>query len=131
VSLFIDSAETCALQYHLGLDSEHTVYEAEIVGLTLAFHLLSSLTFSPRSLIIVGSDSQATLRALLNQRSHPAQYLLNHVHDAAENLHAKHYKLRNPGTSLPMRRIRRTHTRNILNLQLHWTPGHVDFLPNE
>ena len=98
--LYIDSIETRALQYYLGPDSEHTVYEAEIIGIYLAFHLLSSLMFSPCPPTIVGLDSQATLRALLNQRSHPAHYLLDLVHNAAENLHAKHYKLRNPSTSL-------------------------------
>ena len=42
--LFIDQKEQCMLKYHLGTKEQHTVYEAEIVGLILALHLLATLT---------------------------------------------------------------------------------------
>ena len=129
--LYVDSVESCSLQYHLGPDTKHTVYEAELTGLHLALHLLTSLTSSPLSPVIIGSDSQASLRALMNQRSHPAHHLLNGVHSSAECLHALHYKPRNPNTPLSIKQLCKTHSRGVLDLQFHWTPGHVNFPPNE
>jgi len=40
--MYINSVEKRTLQYYLGPLSNHTVYEGEIVGLTLALHLLKS-----------------------------------------------------------------------------------------
>ena len=104
--LYINSTERCSLQYHLGPDTEHTVYEAEIAGLLLALHLLSSLMSSPRSPVIIGLDSQAMIQALMNQRSHLAHHLLDHIHTLAEHLHATHYKLRHPSTPLSAKQLR-------------------------
>ena len=129
--LYINSIERHSLQYHLGLDTEHTVYEAEIAGLLLALHLLSSLMSSPCSPVIIGSDSQATIRVLMNQRSHPVHHLLNHIHTLAEHLHATHYKLRHPSTPLSAKQLCADYQHDVLDLQIHWTPGHVDFPPNE
>ncbi|KNZ72377.1 hypothetical protein J132_03468 [Termitomyces sp. J132] len=49
------------------------------------------------------------LKALFNQRPHPAHYLLDLIHSTAEQLQ----------------------TRDVINLQLHWVPGHKDFTPNK
>jgi len=97
---YVNSVEKRSLQYHLSSDTEHTVYEAEITGLLLALHLLSLLKSSPRSPVVIGSDSQATIHALLNQKPHLAHHLLDQVHTSAEWLHATHYKLRHPSTPL-------------------------------
>lgn len=51
------------------------------------------------------------IKALLNQHSHPAHYLLDHIHTLAEKLQ---HKLNNSNL-----------------VQIHWTPGHQDFSPNE
>ncbi|KAF8057556.1 hypothetical protein FPV67DRAFT_1391882, partial [Lyophyllum atratum] len=108
--LFVNGAEKSSLQYHLGPITHHTVYEAEIVGFTLALHLLSKLGRQLTSLTVIGSDSQAAIRALNNQRPHPAHYLLDRVHSAAEHLHMKQDRLINA---------------------IIWTPGHMEFDPNE
>ena len=126
-----NSVEKCSLQYHLSPDTEHTVYEAEITGLLLDLHLLSLLKSSPHSPVVIGSDSQATICALLNQKPHPAHHLLDQVHTSAEWLHATHYKLRHPSTPLSTKQLREEYTQDIINLQVHWTLGHVDFPPNE
>jgi len=42
-----------------------------------------------------------------------------------------HYKLRHPSTPLSTKQLREEYTRGVIDLQLHWTPGHVDFPPNE
>ncbi|GLB41456.1 putative encoded by [Lyophyllum shimeji] len=132
--LYVCGTEEASLQYFLGPMSRHTVYEAEIVGLTLGLHLLTTFSRRLRSLTVIGSDSQAVIKALCNQRPHPAHYLLDHVYDAAEKLHVKQDRIAratarraaiNSGSEWTDR------TRRVIDLQVHWTPGHVDFAPNE
>ncbi|KAJ7934514.1 hypothetical protein B0H13DRAFT_1469484, partial [Mycena leptocephala] len=87
---------------------DHTVFESEIVGATLAISSLPSLPHIQR--VFLGIDSQSAIRALLRPKQQPAQYLLL---DFLREL--EHLKLRIP------------------NVRLHigWVPGHVDFKPNE
>lgn len=93
---------------HLGSAHDHTVFESEVVGATLA---LSSVPHLPhlRNLFI-GIDSQSAIRALHRPRQQPGQYLLLEFHAELARL-----KRRAP------------------HLQLHigWVPGHLDFEPNE
>ena len=74
------------LCYYLGTKSDHTVYEAEGVGLVMGLHLLKNLSFK-LSHPTIGADSQAVLRALDNQWSHLGHYILDCIHSTAENLH--------------------------------------------
>ena len=129
--LYVNSVKKRSLQYHLGPDTEHMVYEAEITGLLLALHLLSLLKSSLCSPVVIRSDSQATIRALLNQKPHPAHHLLDQVHTSAKQLHAMHYKLRHSSTPLLTKQLCEEYTQDVIDLQVHWTPGHVDFPPNE
>jgi hypothetical protein len=73
--LYINQVEKASLCYHLGPSDKHTVYEGELVGLSLAVHLLTSLRFQLNSYIIIGSDNQAAIKALNNQRPHPGHYI--------------------------------------------------------
>ena len=73
---------------------------------------------------LVGTDNQASLLALNNQKPHPAHYLIDHIHDTAEKLHAKQSYLCAPT-------ITQAPTCKVIDLHLHWTPGHMDFSPNE
>ncbi|KNZ79417.1 hypothetical protein J132_10227 [Termitomyces sp. J132] len=75
--LYINGDEVSHLKYHLGSGAEHMVYEVEIIGLSLGLHILQGLNRKLLGLTMCGSDSQATLRALNNQRPHPAHYLLD------------------------------------------------------
>ena len=132
--LFIDGIERNSLRYHLGSVSEHTVYEGEIVGLTLALHLLAGLRRQLKSITLLGTDSQATILALDNQLSHSAHYLLDHVHDTAAKLHQQQDKLQNTKARREAKQKGidwKARDRNVVDLQLHWTPGHLDFQPNE
>ena len=52
---------------------------------------------------IIGTDSQAAIKALANQKSHPAHYLLDQIHTIAMKVFQK----------LP----------NNTSIQIHWTPG--------
>jgi ribonuclease HI len=76
------------LRYYLGTGKEHTVYEAEGIGLVMGLHLLHGLGRKPTHLTPICSDSQAIIRALDNQYSHPGQHILDLIHDGAEKLHA-------------------------------------------
>ena len=128
--LYINNRLARSLQFYLGTAQEHTVYEAEGVGLILGLHLLHGLTWQLTHPTILGTDSQAVIRALGNQRSHSGHYLLDAIHHAAERLHAKQDRIIN--------RFERTQaqtagepwkgdTRGVIDLQVHWVPGHCDF----
>jgi len=61
-SLYINFTHIATLRYHLGNDSEHTVFEAKAVGLILAVQLLltrSEASF-PATIFI---DNQAVIRS--------------------------------------------------------------------
>ena len=122
--LYVNKTEQKSLRYFLGPATEHTVYEGELVGLSLALHLLNSIHFQLHSYTIIGIDNQSAIRALNNQRSHPAHYLLDHIHKLTEAFQSKQLDMHRP--SSPPNNPRRP-----VNLQIHWTPGHEKFAPNE
>ena len=82
----------------------------------------------------MGTDSQAVIKAQKNQSSHLGQYLLDAIHHAAEGLQAKQDGLINNDAcqlALGDGVQWKGKTRGIIDLQLHWVPGHCDFGPNE
>jgi ribonuclease HI len=132
--LYINNVETKVLHYHLSSLKEHTVYKAEILGLTLSLHLLLNLKCCLCDPVVLGTDSQATLKALNNQRSHMGHRLLDRVHEAAEVLQLHQDSLHN---SAARREACRQSTRwkgrrrGVVDTQLHWTPAHMGFGPNK
>jgi hypothetical protein len=83
---------------------------------------------------ILGTDSQAVIRALCNQKSHAGQYILDAIHQSAEHLHAKQDRLINSEERLLAIQAGEVWTgrkRGVIDLQIHWVPGHCDFEPNE
>ena len=42
-----------------------------------------------------------------------------------------HYKLRHPSTPLSTKQLHEEYMQGVINLQVHWTPGHINFPPNE
>lgn len=76
------------LRYHLGPLTEHTVYEAETVGIILGAHLL--LTEDPEHASrdsSISLDNQAVIRAVEHmERAKPGHYLLDIFHDLADRL---------------------------------------------
>ena len=68
------------LQYRLGHETKHTVYEAEAVTVILGLHLLSH---SKRLLTraTIGTDNQAVLLGMRNQKSRPAHHLMDRIHN--------------------------------------------------
>ncbi|KNZ80707.1 hypothetical protein J132_04796 [Termitomyces sp. J132] len=66
VVLYVDNEERSSLRYFLSLATEHTVYKAEIVGMTLGLHLLHGFSKQLQGLMAIGTDSQALICALRN-----------------------------------------------------------------
>ena len=87
--LYIKDQLVKTLCFYLGTKDKHTVYDTEGVGLVTGLHLLKNLNIKLIHPTLLGADSQAVLRAINNQRSHPEQYILNSIHNAAEYLHKK------------------------------------------
>jgi ribonuclease HI len=131
---YINNIETKVLHYHLGSLKEHTVYEAENLGLTLSFHLLCNHKRQLLNPVVLGTDSQATLKALDNQCPHASHHLLDWVHNTAKALQVQQDSLRNPAARREAKRLNRKWIgwkRGVIDIQLHWTPAHLGFGPNE
>ena len=65
------------LRYHLGSLTEHTVFEAEAVGLLLALHMLKYERDIPWAVIRL--DNQAVLGALHIRKPSPAQTIIDEI----------------------------------------------------
>ncbi len=48
---------TRTLHYHLGLDMEHTVHEAELAGILLGLHLLGTKKKKGKTQAMIGADN--------------------------------------------------------------------------
>ena len=57
------------------MDKHHTVYEAELVGLTLAAELLQQLDF-PED-VTIATDNQAAIKAVTSFHSPPGQQIID------------------------------------------------------
>ena len=100
----------------------------------LGLHLLHGLTQQLTHSVILGTDSQAVIKALNNQLSHSGHYLLDAIHLAAERLHAKQDGIINCEERVQAINAGdqwKGDSRGVINLQIHWVPGHCDFAPNE
>ena len=114
----------------LGTPQEHMVYEAEGVGLIMGLHLLNGLSRQLTHPTVIGTDSQAVIKALQNQCSHSGHYLLDVIHHAAKRLHVKQDSLIN-NVERQQTLAEGGKTKGIVDLQLHWVPSHCNFEPNE
>ena len=92
------------LRLHMGTSKEHTVPEAELVGMVLGLHLINTEKRNQRNCAL-GLDGQAAIKALRSELTNPGHHL------AAEALRiATHLRQRNS---------------NRFNLTIRWTAGHV------
>lgn len=97
------------LRYYLGTESEHTVFEAEEVGLTLAAHLLATER-DPTFPVSISVDNQASILAGESFYPRPGSYL------------ADLFRRR-------MHKIAREH--RDFDVTLRWVPGHSGVHGNE
>ena len=98
------------LHFHLGTESEHTVPEAELVGILLALHLIHSE--KKNASFAIGADNQASLEAFQTNLRNPA-------HNIAREILRQGNMLQ-----------KNTHGKNF-SLTLRWTAGHVGIPGNE
>ena len=82
-----NGVELEALQYHLGSETEHTVYEAEAIAVILGLHMLAELKKKVTK-VTIGTDNQAVLLGMSNQKSKPGHYLMDKIHDMLEDVQA-------------------------------------------
>jgi ribonuclease HI len=101
----------CTLHHHLGPASEHTVHEAELVGILLALQLVKSEKKGQTSFLI-GMDNQAALAAFKSDMRSPAHSL------AREALRQGNM-------------IQKSRNKKKYSLTLQWTAGHKGILGNE
>ena len=130
------------LRYHLGKETDHTVYEAEIIAVILALHILMEIN-RPLARITIGIDNQAVLLGLKNQTSKPGHYLLDKIHDTLEDLQVK--QARNRGHVIEGYRRGQGKTqledgshgwkdwklKQWCKVQFVWVPGHEGVEGNE
>ncbi len=99
------------LHFHLGQSTQHTVHEAELVGILLGLHLIKT-DKKGRTSYSLGIDNQAAISALNVVKSSPGQYIADDILAAATQIK----KSRNyPNYSLTFR----------------WTAGHSGITGNE
>ena len=109
--LYTDGHQTATLRYHLGPASEHTVFEAEIVGLILAGHLLSEsdkVTFPA----VILADNQAAIQASEYPKAKSGHYLC--------------LRFRNL-----LRKVTRENKIARQDITLQWVAGHREIEGNE
>ena len=110
-SQFINHEHIATLCYHLGKSAEHTVFEAEAVGLILAAQLLLSneeVSF-PATIF---ADNQAVIRSCTKPTAKPGHYLLIHFRKLIRHILAQNNATRS-------------------QVSLNWIAGHSDILGNE
>jgi ribonuclease HI len=74
------------LRYHLGSLEKHTNYEAEAVGLLIAFWMLNNQHIVGRLPVSIYVDSQALLKAIKKVALRPGQYLIKTLLQQAEQV---------------------------------------------
>ncbi|KIK80713.1 hypothetical protein PAXRUDRAFT_36112 [Paxillus rubicundulus Ve08.2h10] len=88
VVLYARGKEPQTMRYHLGTAKEHTVYEAEAVGLNLAAQLLT-ISKDLKTPINIYVDNQAVIRSSNMFDSKPGHYLVDHFCNTIAKLQRK------------------------------------------
>ena len=140
--LMADGMEIQTLRYHLGSETEHTVYEAEAITVILALHMLTTLKRKLKK-VTIGTDNQAVLMGLRNQRSKPGHYLLDKIHDMMEDFQVMQTRNRGGKVKGYKKGVGRTRLEDgsigwiewrlkvKCKVKYVWTPGHEDIDGNE
>jgi ribonuclease HI len=106
--LFCNGIQKAVLRKYLGTATEHTVYEAKVVGIGLGIELIQRERTNGAASIAI--DSKAAIQATQVTSARPGAYLLDLMHGAAQRLQK---------------------TQLGLHLKLRWIPGHSGVVGNE
>ena len=140
--LMLNDMVLTSLRYWLGKETEHMVYEAEIMEVILALHLLMGVERGLQK-VMIGVDNQAVLLGLKNQRSKLGHHLLDKVHDALEDFQVR--QVRNRGHTVEGYRTgwgrteladgtkgwKNWNLKQWCKVNFVWVPGHEDIDGNE
>ena len=74
VVLFRAGSPLCALHFYLGSASKHTIHEAELVGILLRLHLISTEK-KGNTTFVLGVDNQAMIKAFISPLRSPGYHL--------------------------------------------------------
>jgi ribonuclease HI len=99
------------LHYHLGNESEYTIYDAELAGLSMGLHLIKTEKKACRGTMI-GADNQAAIKAVQNELSTPSHYIAKDILHTAQQ-------------------IKKRRGNKPYMLTLRWTAGHEGIDGNE
>ena len=99
------------LHFHLGTDTEHTIHEAELVGMLLALHLIATEKHNG-SPSFIAVDNHTALKAFDSDMRHPGHHIAREFLTLAEHLQ-KH------------------RSKHKLKLMLRWLAGHCGIDGNE
>jgi ribonuclease HI len=119
--LFNNGRKSAELRYRLGPLTEHTVFEGELVGIILGFHLARAIN-GTRTRINFSIDNQATIKTLDGNDPQPAQYLIDKIKDDINKLHAEELSRRERLDDANPRKLDITFT---------WVAGHMGSVGNE
>ncbi|PBK82599.1 hypothetical protein ARMGADRAFT_867970, partial [Armillaria gallica] len=93
---------------HLGPDTHHTIFKAELVGAIQAVDIIRSTPCLTKATILL--DLQATILALQSEKTKSGKYLVKEFHNQVCKLQAIH---------------------KTLHICIQWVPGHVGIDRNE
>ena len=99
------------LHFHLGPENEHTVHEAEMVGMLLALHLIATEQHNATTCLIA-VDNQAALRAFDSDLRRPGHHLAREFLSLANRLQKRRGKRK-------------------FKLAIKWSAGHCGIEGNE
>jgi len=131
-----------SLRYCLGTEADHTVYEAEAIAVTLGLHLLME-TRETMEEVTIGTDNQAVLLGMANQKSKASHHLMDKIHDMLEDLQVTQARRRGERIEGYRKGTGRTKLedgsmgwkewglKRWCKVELVWTPGHEGIDGNE
>ncbi len=88
--------------YHLGSETHHTIFEAELIGVLLALDIIKSTPCLTKVTILL--DSQAAIQALQSGKTKSGKYLVDEFYKQIHKIQAK---------------------RRSLRIRIQWVPGHI------
>jgi ribonuclease HI len=98
-------------RFHLGSNTEHTVFEGEMVGQLLGLKLLQNTNTNLNGCrVSIHVDSLAAIKRHNSRDKAPADYIFNEIHSLARKIYA---------------------TSPNIQLEIRWTPGHMGIPGNE